>query len=35
VNKLLADGTLDNCKLNPEKIDRFIMKYHEDVDDDD
>lgn len=31
MKKLVADKTVDNCKLNPDKIKRFVQKYDEDV----
>ncbi|MCL9804944.1 hypothetical protein NAT51_05410 [Flavobacterium amniphilum] len=31
IKKLLADNTLENCKLNPEKVERFVLKYDESV----
>lgn len=31
VNKLISDGTLKDCKLVPEKVQRFVQKYDENV----
>ncbi len=31
VRKLFADGTLNECKLNPEKVESFVLKYDENV----
>ncbi|GAB3846139.1 hypothetical protein GCM10028822_05720 [Hymenobacter terrigena] len=31
VKKLLADGTLTNCALVPEKVENFVLKYDENV----
>lgn len=31
IKKLIADKTVDNCKLNPDKVKRFVQKYDEDV----
>lgn len=32
LKKLLEDGTLTDCKLVSEKVEKFIMKYDEEVD---
>jgi len=31
INKLVADKTLDNCKLDSEKVKKFAIKYDENV----
>jgi hypothetical protein len=31
IKKLIADGTLKDCKLDPEKVQRFVAKYDENV----
>ena len=31
IKKLLSDKTLENCKLNPEKVEKFVLKYDENV----
>lgn len=31
IKKLVADKTLSECKLNPEKVERFVMKYDENI----
>jgi hypothetical protein len=31
IKKLLEDNTLNECKLDPEKVERFVLKYDEDV----
>lgn len=31
IKKLLADNTLENCALNKEKVEKFVMKYDENV----
>lgn len=32
VKKLLSDRTLKDCKLNPEKVEGFVLKYDEKLD---
>ena len=31
IKRLLSSKTIENCKLNPDKVERFILKYDEDV----
>jgi len=31
IKKLLSDNTLENCKLTPEKVEKFVLKYDENV----
>lgn len=31
IKKLLEDKTLENCKLNPQKVERFVLKFDENV----
>lgn len=31
IKKLLEDNTLMECKLDPEKVERFVLKYDENV----
>ena len=31
IKKLLADNTLENCKLNKEKVEKFVLKFDENV----
>ena len=31
IKKLVADKTLVDCKLNPEKVEKFVLKYDESV----
>jgi hypothetical protein len=31
IKKMIEDGTLTNCQLNPEKAKKFAMKYDENV----
>ena len=31
IKKLLEDNTLKECKLDPEKVERFVLKYDENV----
>ncbi len=31
VKKLISNKVLDNCKFNESKIDKFIMRYDEDI----
>ncbi|WP_236554692.1 hypothetical protein, partial [Flavobacterium sp. 9AF] len=31
IKKLLADKTLNECKLDSEKVEKFVMKYDENV----
>lgn len=31
LKKLLADNTLQDCKLNPEKVEKFVLKFDENV----
>jgi hypothetical protein len=31
LKKLLEDKTLENCKLNPGKVEKFVLKFDEDV----
>ena len=31
IKKLLEDKTLNECKLDPEKVERFVLKYDENV----
>lgn len=33
--RLLDTKTIENCKLNPDKVERFILKYDENVESDD
>ena len=35
LRRLLAGKVIENCKLNPEKIERFILKYDENIEKDD
>ncbi|WP_284652042.1 hypothetical protein [Flavobacterium terrisoli] len=31
IKKLLADKTLVDCKLDPDKVERFVLKYDENI----
>ena len=31
IKKLLAEKVIENCRLNPDNIEKFILKYDEDV----
>lgn len=31
IKKLIADGTLTNCALVPDKVEKFVLKYDENV----
>ncbi len=31
LKKLLSDKTLNDCKLDPEKVEKFVLKYDENV----
>ena len=31
ITKLVTDKTLKDCKLDPEKVEKFVLKYDEDV----
>lgn len=35
IKRLLDTKTIENCELNEEKVDRFILKYDEDIESDD
>jgi len=35
LRRLLANKTIENCKLIPEKVERFILKYDENIEKDD
>jgi len=35
LRRLLASKVIENCKLNPEKVERFILKFDEQVEKDD
>jgi len=35
LRRLLSSNTIENCKLNQDKVERFILKYDEDVERDD
>jgi hypothetical protein len=35
IKKLIQDKTLENCLLIPEKVERFVLKYDENVEQDD
>ena len=35
IRRLLTTNTIDNCMLNEDKVDRFILKYDENVEADD
>ncbi|WP_223032930.1 hypothetical protein [Hanstruepera marina] len=35
IRRLLDTKTIDNCMLNEDKVDRFILKYDEDIESDD
>ena len=35
IRRLLATKTIENCKLNQDKVERFILKYDENVESDD
>lgn len=35
IKKLIEDKTLENCQLTHEKVERFVLKYNENVEQDD
>ena len=35
IRRLLATKTIENCKLNEDKVERFILKYDENIESDD
>lgn len=35
IRRLLDTKTIENCKLNKDKVDRFILKYDEDIESED
>ena len=35
IRRLLETKTIENCMLNEDKVDRFILKYDEDIESDD
>jgi len=35
IRRLLNTKTIENCELNEDKVERFILKYDEDIESDD
>ena len=35
IRRLLATKTIEDCKLNPDKVERFILKFDENIEKDD